>query len=190
MHDRTGLSALTAVGLIAAGGLAAAEDAPATCEISAWTLGEDEVEVRRGPGADFPVIAKLPPPVEAEGDPYSTELSVTGSKQGWFRVEEAIVIDYIWDDPVETVFSGEGWVSGGDLGLALNHRYLYAGASTESRVVATLVDPVAGAGPDSFIVDRLYACQGDWVEVKGEFVGSRHRGWTTGTCSNQVTTCP
>lgn len=190
MHNRTCWSALAAVALLATSSLATADEPPAACAISAWTLGADEVDVREGPGADFPVIAKLPPPVEVEGDPYFPELSVTGSKQGWFRVEEAIVIDYIWDDPIETVFAGEGWVWGGDLGLALNHRNLYAGASTESRIVATLIEPETGAGPDTFVADRLHACRGDWVEVEGEFVGTRHRGWTVGTCSNQVTTCP
>jgi hypothetical protein len=190
MHNRTCLSTLAAVALMAAASPAAAEDSPAECGISAWTLGADEVDVREGPGTDFPVIAKLPPPVEVEGDPYFPELSVTGSKEGWFRVEEAIVIDYIGDDPTEIVFEGDGWVSGSSLGLLLNHHSLYAGPSTDARVIASLSDPEAGAGADTFVVDRLHACQGDWVEVEGDFLGTRRRGWTVGTCSNQVTTCP
>lgn len=176
--------------MIAGTGHSASANAADTCAISAWTLGPREVDVREGPGIDFPVIAKLPQPVEVGGDPYKPEVSIIGSMDGWFHIDEAIVIDYIGDDPTRTVFAGEGWVSGGELGLLLNHRNLYAGPSTESRVIAELTDAEAGAGADTFVVDRLHACQGYWVEVEGDFVGTRHRGWTVGTCSNQVTTCP
>ena len=190
MHNRTCLSTLAAVALMAAGSIAAAKGSPAVCKISAWTLGADEVDVREGPGAGFPVIAKLPPPTDAAGDPFSPEVSVIESRDGWFRIDRAIVIDYIGDDPTEIVFEGDGWVSGNSLGVLLNHHSLYGGPSTDARVVASLSDQEAGAGADTFVVDRLHACQGYWVEVEGEFLGTRYRGWTVGTCSNQVTTCP
>jgi hypothetical protein len=150
----------------------------------------DAVDVHDGPGSGFPVIAELPAPVEIYGDPFAPEVTITGAQDGWFRIEDAVVIDYAGDKPTAVVFQGEGWVPGGSLGLLLNHLHLYAGPSMNTEKVARLLDEDEGAGPDSFLVDRLHACEGDWVEVEGDFVGKRHRGWTVGTCSNQVTTCP
>ena len=165
----------------------AAEEA---CELWAWTLGAEAVEVREGPGPDFPVIAELPAPVEIDGDRFAPEVTIAGSQDGWFRIEDAIVISYTSDDPDVVAFEGEGWVPGTSLGLLLNQMDLYSAPSMEADVVAHLLNEEEGAGPDSFRVSRLYACKGDWVEVEGDLVGVESRGWTTRTCSNQVTTCP
>lgn len=92
---------------------------------------------------------------------------------------------------------GNGWVSGRRLGLGLNYQFLHSAPSRDSPKVATLSGRNADGlvyGPDTFRVDRIHGCQGDWVEVEGALsngtsVGPRLRGWTTRTCSNQVTTC-
>ena len=171
----------------------------ATCSISAWSIDTDPdgLNVRALPESTATIIGTLPAAREVDGDRFATEVSITGAKDGWLRISEGMVIDYIGDEPSEIVFEGEGWVSGSHLGLGLNYSILHSGPSHDSPTVATLSGNDADGlahGPDIFRVDRIHACQGDWVEVEGTLddgppVASRLRGWTTGTCSNQVTTC-
>jgi hypothetical protein len=173
---------------------AAAKDVVA-CSISAWSTDTDPngLNVRAGPGADRAVIARLPAPVEVEGYTFGAEVSITGSKDGWFRIDKAVLDDYVGEQEVKVVFQGEGWVAGRYLSLAVNAMDLRRDPSSEAPVVTRLVGQDAegvSAGPDSFAVERLEACQGNWVKVEGTFLGSPYRGWTTGTCANQVTTCP
>ena len=172
-----------------------ATDAIAICEIDAWSTDTDPegLAVRAGPGTDSPVIARLPPPLKVGDEAFAAEVSITGSTDGWFRIDNAILINYIDDEPAKVVFEGESWVSGRYLGLSLNDRYLHRGPADGAPVVATLSRELPDgqyAGPDSFLVDRLHACQGHWVEVEGTYPGTRLRGWATRTCANQVTTCP
>jgi hypothetical protein len=39
-------------------------------------------------------------------------MSITGSKDGWIRIDRGEVVDYIWSEQDAVVFEGEGWVSG------------------------------------------------------------------------------
>ncbi|HEU5020036.1 MAG TPA: hypothetical protein VFT69_18910, partial [Pseudolabrys sp.] len=118
-------------------------------------------------------------------DGFAAEVSITGSKDGWFRIHEATINNYGFENAPTRVFKGTGWVSGRHLGLLLNRNYLYRDSSERAPVVAKL-----GSGPDSFVVDRLVACRADWVKVEGTYLGTRLRGWARGTCANQATTCP
>jgi hypothetical protein len=84
-------------------------------------------------------------------------------------------------------------VTGRFLSLTVNAIDLRRDPSSSAPVVTRLIGEDAegvGAGPDSFAIERLEACEGNWVKIKGTFLGSAFNGWTTGTCSNQVTTCP
>lgn len=171
--------------LLALTGSAAAADGIATCAISAWSNDTDVkgLNIRAGAGSDAPVLGQIP---------MAGEVSITGSQNGWFRIDQAVSIDYDSGD-TEQVFDGEGWVSGRMLGLGLNDANLHSAPSTESPVVAHLShEDAAGnlSGADSFAVTRLIACQQDWVQVEGTFIGTQLTGWATRTCSNQVTTCP
>lgn len=148
------------------------------CKLEAWTTDKDPqgLNVRAGPGTDHPVIARIPPPRKIEGEEFAAEVSITGSKDGWFRIESAILPDYIEDDDKD-VFKGLGWVSGRQLGLLLNNRYLHTEPSATSPIVARLFKDYKGpddlgGGPDSIVVDRLYACRDYWVEVGGTFLES------------------
>lgn len=167
-----------------------------SCELSAWSTDKDPagLNVRAGPGTESPIIATIPPPIEAEGYEFAAEVSITGVKDGWFRIRRAEMVDYIGDDD-KVVFDGEGWVSGRFLGLELNGSYLRDGPSQDAPVAFDFASAPKDAdglavGPDSFVVDRLRDCEGDWVEVEGTLLDARHQGWATGTCANQVTTCP
>lgn len=169
---------------------AATADEISACKISAWVKDNDPagLNVRAGASRDAAIIGQLPL-IEAY---FPAEVSITGSKDGWFRVDRAVLDDYTGAEP-EVVFEGEGWVSGRLLGLLLNIPDLHTEPSLESPVVAHLFyeSPEGNlAGSDSFIVTSLLACQGDWVQVDGTFIDTHLTGWTTRTCANQVTTCP
>ncbi|MBN9249892.1 MAG: hypothetical protein J0I86_04805 [Mesorhizobium sp.] len=167
----------------------------AACSISAWSTDLDPggLNVRAGPGTDTAVVARLPAPLEVDGYTFGAEVSITGSKDGWFRIEKAVLEDYVGDQKTEVLFEGEGWVSGRLLSLTVNAIDLRRDPSSSAPVVTRLIGEDAegvGAGPDSFAIERLEACEGNWVKIKGTFLGKPFSGWTTGTCSNQVTTCP
>jgi hypothetical protein len=185
-------AALLAIG---AGDAVAASGDIAACNISAWSTDPDPagLNVRAGPGADTAVIARLPAPLKVEGYTFGAEVSITGSKDGWFRIEKAVLEDYVGDQKTKVLFEGEGWVTGRFLSLTVNAIDLRRDPSSSAPVVTRLIGEDAegvGAGPDSFAIERLEACEGNWVKIEGTFLGSAFNGWTTGTCSNQVTTCP
>ncbi len=161
------------------------------CDISAWTLDADRkgVPVHDGPAAHSAIIARLPSPIDVADYTFAPEVSITASRDGWFRIDGAELINYVWTEKSETVFAGTGWVSGARLGLGLNDANLYEGPSTGSTVVAVIAG--VAYGPDSVTVERLHACRGGWVDVEGTTPDDKPvRGWSAGTCSNQVTTCP
>lgn len=169
--------------------VAGAEAAPG-CEIGAWSTDKDPngLNIRAAPGADSPVIGNIPPPMEIEGDLFASEVSITGSHEGWFRIESAYFIDYYLSEKDQVFFEGEGWVSGRYLGLNLEGDRLFAAPSREAAV--TFVFSENPDAHDNFVLERLHACLGYWVEVEGTSAGERIRGWTNDTCSSQVTTCP
>mgnify|MGYP002622396997 CR=1 FL=1 len=201
MTVRTRLNAVSRLAaLLCLAPAAAAAAGIEACAITAWSTDPDPdgLNVRAAPAADAPVIGNLPAAREVGGMRFATEVSITGSQDGWLRISEGWVLDYIFDEPIDIVFSGEGWVSGRHLGLRLNYRHLHAGPSADTAVVAKMTGSLDRGryGPDSILVQRIRACRGDWVEIEGvlHVDGVSHgpdlRGWTTGTCSNQVTTCP
>lgn len=163
------------------------------CQIGAWSTDDNPngLNIRVAPGTDSPVIGNVPPPRELDGDPFASEVWITGSQDGWFRIESAYFIDYYQSEKDEVFFEGEGWVSGRYLGLSIEGTHLYSEPSRDAPVVVDFYDrPEAERGADYFGLDRLHGCQGLWVEVEGTYFGTRVRGWTNDTCMSQVTTCP
>lgn len=174
--------------------LAAGGDAGiAACAVPAWSTetSPDGVDVRAGPAADSPVIGNLPPPITpADGYEFATEVSITGSKDGWLRIDRAFLNNYISDDEPEVVFEGEGWVDGDRLGFAVEGRYLRSAPSHDAPPVVDFYERLDDGGADLFEVERIHACQGFWVDVEGRYDAAPLRGWTDDTCASQVTTCP
>ena len=185
---------IVAVGLaLAARAVSASVPAAATiavCSISAWVNDTDPngLNVRAGPSRDAAIIGRLP----QDDDYFPPEVSITGTQDGWFRIDKAVLDDYTATQR-KVVFEGEGWISGRLLGLLVNDPDLHTAPWAESPVVAHLFYQDSNgsvAGADSFGVTRLISCQGDWVQVEGTFIDAQLTGWATRTCSNQVTTCP
>ena len=157
-----------------------------SCEFDAWVQGSgpNARVIRDGPSADAAAIADMPGPYPGYNDLAYPTVSITGSSNGWFRIKEAVTNLYA-DKDVVVAFSGEGWVQGKALALYVESE-LYASPSYDAAVAMEY-----DAGSDSFLtVDRLYACQGNWVEVGGTYAGNRVRGWSSDICESQITTCP
>ncbi len=165
------------------------------CRMRAWSIDTDPdgQNVRAGPGTEYAVIGRLPPPQQIGGESFATEVSIVGSQNGWFRIDEATINNYIVDTGPDLVFEGDGWLSGQLLGISVEGSALF---TEPSRRAPLALDPHENPelrqGPDypGLELERLHACMGDWAEVEVTDLGKRARGWTDDICSSQVTTCP
>jgi hypothetical protein len=107
---------------------------------------------------------------------------VTGDAGGWMRIDGATLYDDALPEGEKPVFSGQGFVASGMLGIeTLNPgAKVYADPSEASRVVyRTPMDD------DMEPATKVIGCAGDFLQLQiGTVVG-----WTRGYCSNQRTTC-
>lgn len=162
------------------------------CEISAWITKDAPagLAVRAGPEPDFPALAAVPGPYSDGEETYYPEVTITGSRDGWFRISEIITDLYggLSTDPV-IAFSGQGWLPGHVLRVSVEANQLRIGPSDDAAIAFRF-----GEADDSetahFRLDALNACEGFWVEVEGSYHEKRARGWTDDICASQVTTCP
>ena len=133
---------------------------------------------------------RVKPRTQASGD-YAAEFDVIGSRDGWFLIRNARFADYGNDKGDQVFLRGPGWVFADKVRFLINGLYLRATASPSSRVVIKLASADGSSGPDSAIIDHVYACAGDVAEVSAHMAGRPSaRGWASRICSNQVTTCP
>ncbi|MGB3834493.1 MAG: SH3 domain-containing protein [Mesorhizobium sp.] len=167
-----------------------AASAPASettkCDLAAWVMkgAPADLAVRSGPGPDYAAVATVPRPYTDGEEIYFPQVTITGSRDGWFRISEVITeLHGGWPtDPIVT-FSGEGWLPGTMLRLWVESGRLWSLPSEDAPIAATFAS-------DDFRLDALHACTGVWVEVEGTYGDQRPRGWTTDVCASQVTTCP
>jgi hypothetical protein len=176
-----------AAALIEACGQDAETVAVESCDFDAWVQGSGPSArvIRDGPSADATVIADMPGPYEGYNDIAYPTVSITGSKDGWFRIDE-VTTDRYADKDLVVAFSGEGWVPGKALALWVESPVLLEAPADDAAIAVDFRD-----GSDSLLtVDRLYACSGIWAEVGGTYAGSHVRGWSSDICESQITTCP
>jgi hypothetical protein len=169
---------------------AAAEPA---CSISGWSSDPDPagLNVRAAPGATARIIGRIPPAKAQAGDTYAAEFDIVGSRDGWFLIRNVRFADDGDGKGDQTVFRGPGWVFADKVRFLINSVDLRRGPSLQSPVVAKLRSPDGSSGPDSAIIDHVYGCAGAFADVAVHMTGRPPtRGWATGVCSNQVTTCP
>lgn len=163
----------------------------AQCEFSAWVMkgAPPDLPIRSGPGPDYPAVATIPRPYTDGAEIYFPEVTITGSRDGWFRVSEVITDLYGgWPTDAVVTFSGEGWLPGNMLRVWLESRYLLSRPSDDAPVAFTVT--TASGTSDYFQIDTIHACEGSWIEVEGRRDDERPRGWTRDICASQVTTCP
>lgn len=173
---------ITGFALMAASAGAETVEIPAgmtRCGFSAWSRDTTPqgLNVRAGPQATAPVIARLVEDKDATGS--FVEFKVLGVSNGWFLIEHASHGDYGDPPPKVPVYAGRGWVSGSLIGGQLFAGRLYDAPSATAR------SRPYGKDTDAVTVKRVLDCKGNWVKIDAD-IGT---GWVRGLCSNQVTTC-
>lgn len=161
------------------------------CDLAAWVMkgAPADLAVRSGPGPDYAALATVPRPYTDGEEIYFPQVTITGSRDGWFRISE-VVTELFGGSPTDPVvaFSGEGWLPGNVLRVWLESPHLLSRPSDDAPVAFTIA--MAGSSTDYFQIDTIHACEGSWIEVEGRRDGERPRGWTKDICASQVTTCP
>lgn len=181
------------------GGLASAGPAvdvsgATRCSIDVYSIDDDPngLNIRAAPSAEAALVATAPNSRVQDDEDYAVEMHVVGSKAGWLLIDRAWFADY--GDPAKAgeVFSGKGWVSGKLTGTDVGDVELRDAPQASARIAATMYSPNASSPVGNvhrFEVGRIYACEGEWAEMEGEFRGETLKGWATRLCSNQVSIC-
>lgn len=189
---RAALLGLAAAALAA--GLAGATAAETACAFRAWSKDPDPngLAVRAAPRADARLLARLPPPRDDGGERIAVEVGVVGSKDGWLSIDGAAFPDL--GNGARRVFRGRGWVSGRLIDVAVQDERVRAAPSDGAPVLAAPAGGTGGPADESLRLVRILACRGAWIEVEAEIhsdAGAARpvRGWVTGLCPSQVTTC-
>lgn len=169
----------------------ASDTATTQCDLAAWVMkgAPTDLAVRSGPGPDYSAVATVPRPYTDGEEIYFPQVTITGSRDGWFRISEVITDLYGgWPTDAVVTFSGEGWLPGNMLRVWLESHHLLSRPSDDAPVAFTVA--TASSSSDYFRVDTVHACDGIWAELEGDYLDQRPRGWSRDICASQVTTCP
>lgn len=187
---------IAATSCLSAGRVAAATlDATdvTACNLSGWSNDPDPagLNIRSAPRADAEIIGRVPAARAQGGDSYAAEFVIIGSRNGWLLVRDVKFADYGSGKGDRAVFAGPGWVFADKVRFTINRAEVRGAPAANAPVLARLRSADGAAGPDSAFIDHVYGCSGAFAEAAVHLEGQRAvRGWVTGICSNQVTTCP
>jgi hypothetical protein len=169
-----------------------------SCALSGWSNDPDPagLNIRAAPRADAEIIGIVPQPRQAgaDGRPVeeAAEFGIIGGRNGWFLIRDVKFVGY-YTEKDRSVFAGPGWVFADKVRFLINRPEVRSQPSGDAPVLAKLrrETPDSVAGPDSAKIDHVYGCLGAFADAAVHMEGQRPaRGWVTGICSNQVTTCP
>jgi hypothetical protein len=163
------------------------------CALAGWSSDPDPagLNIRAAPRADAEIVGRVPPPQQQAGDAYAAELSIVGSRNGWFLINGVKFRDYGDGKGERAVFRGPGWVFADKVRFLINRPEVRSAPASNAPVVARLRTADGAGGPDSATIDHVFGCSGAFAETTAHMEGQHPvRGWVTGICSNQVTTCP
>jgi hypothetical protein len=162
------------------------------CALSGWSNDPDPagLNVRAAPRADAEIIGLVPKP--RAGVEEAAEFRIIGSRNGWFLVTGVKFVGYYAADGKDRpVLAGPGWVFADKVRFLINRAEVRGAPAGGAPVLAKLRTPDGTAGPDSAMIDHVFGCSGVFADAAVHMEGQRPtRGWVTGICSNQVTTCP
>lgn len=150
-------------------------DSAKDCDLSAFVIDQDEqgLNVRAGPGIEFPVIGNLPNQ-QVDG----IRVHLTGSSGNWVRIDRATQEG---GDEGRRLFSGKGWVYGPKLGVepTAGGTPVHESPVASSRILKRV--PADGGG------FKVLGCRGVWMKVEHQKI----RGWADKSrlCANSLTTC-
>lgn len=163
------------------------------CSLSGWSSDPDPagLNIRAAPRADAEIIGRVPAPRAQGGDSYAAEFEIIGSRNGWFLVRGVKFADYGSGKGDRALVAGPGWVFADKVRFMINRAEVRGAPAGDAPVLARLRNADGSAGPDSAFIDHVFGCSGAFAEAAVHVEGQRAlRGWVTGICSNQVTTCP
>ncbi|MEW6125604.1 MAG: SH3 domain-containing protein [Acidobacteriota bacterium] len=146
------------------------------CDIDAYMIEDDPngLNVRSGPGKDYPVIAVLPKKEEPN------LIHISGASGAWVRIAMAETLEG------EPLFNGTGYVFASKLATSIRpdgaggyQARIFQQANLKSKVVTRIP-----AESEVLII----GCAGKWAQVQSKSI----KGWLSpnGQCPNPVTTCP
>ena len=153
--------------------------APANrCDLPAYVIDPDPqgLNVRSGPGKQFPVIGKIPRSDDAVG------VTVIGSTGQWLQVRDALT-----QSEGEMLFKGPGWVYGPMLATeARAQGYDGPKPGVKGYRAPSAGSAVAGKLPPGLEV-KITGCKGSWAQIQSKSL----TGWLDGEsqCANTLTTC-
>ena len=163
------------------------------CALSGWSSDPDPngLNIRAAPRADAEIIGRVPPPKAQAGDTYAAEFDIIGSRNGWFLVRGVKFADYGGGKGDRVLFAGQGWVFADKVRFTINRAEVRGAPADNAQVLAKLSSADGASGPDSAVIDHVFGCSGTFAEASVHLDRKPPvRGWVTGICSNQVTTCP
>lgn len=147
-----------------------------SCTASAFVADDDPagLNVRSGPGSDFPVIDTLP----TDGP---VEVTIAAAANGWMQLSVA------WSMQQQELEEA-GWVYAPLLGVTTRSE----DTSSPDVPVPLMANPDAAATVAAELPEfeevTLLSCSGEWLQVQG----AGAEGWLAAgnQCSSPVTTCP
>jgi hypothetical protein len=170
------------------------------CQLAGWSNDSDPagLNIRAAPRVDAEIISRVPQPRKAgaDGRPVeeAAEFKIIGSRNGWFLITGVKFVGYYSADGKDrAVFAGPGWVFADKVRFLINRPEVRGQPSGNAPILAKLrLETGDGvAGPDAAKIDHVFGCSGTFAEAAVHMEGQGPtRGWVTGICSNQVTTCP
>jgi hypothetical protein len=163
------------------------------CALSGWSSDPDPngLNIRAAPRADAEIIGRVPPQKAQAGDTYAAEFDIVGSRNGWFLVRGVKFADYGGGKGDRVLFAGQGWVFADKVRFTINRAEVRGAPADNAQVLAKLSSADGASGPDSAVIDHVFGCSGAFAEASVHLDRKPPvRGWVTGICSNQVTTCP
>jgi hypothetical protein len=147
--------------------------------------------LRAGPSAGAKILARVPNRRIEAGTAISPEFQIIGSMKGWLLVRDVRWAGY--DLPPAKVYAGMAWVSGALVGVSIENLDLLQRPEPNSPLVMKLLGETSDGKPWSagdLKIRRIHGCSGSMLDVTLELPGNRTvRGWASGACANQVTTC-
>ncbi len=176
--------------VFAAGGSAQAAKAQAKpgknlCAFMAYSVDADAkgTNVRSAPNATASVVTTLPPVKDEGGTKLGVEFDVIGGSNGWFQIQNA-VYPTVLEAKKETSFpkADNGWITANLARVEIAGHELKARPQHDAPAVFKL------AGETT--IEKIFGCSGSYVDMAIKTSdGKKARGWLTGTCKSQLTTC-
>lgn len=161
------------------------------CWVSVYSRDKTPTNLRAGPSREAKVVAVLPAERAEAGTRIGPEFQVIAGRQDWFLIRGAHWAGY--DLPEKALVLGPAWMAANLASFTIESPSLRRAPNEAAETILKMA-PLEGAadnwGPDSAKIERVHGCSGSFVDVSVSLPdGRKARGWATGLCGNQVTTC-